>query len=265
MLSRVARGPIGSTGAALPRRPLPHGLRQPHRIRHHHPAAAVLRADVRRVADDHRPAVRVVLGGAVHRGPCPGRAVRSLGPPAHPDLQPARDGRQLRAAGDGAQHHDALHRADRRRPVGREHHDGAGLHRRRHAGRGPREALRPHRRGVRSRVHLRPRARRGVRAHQLHGADLGGRRRLGHRRAARVPLAAGAGATRLGGRGAALVARARRPDVAAGRSARSWSSISATGSRSRSTRRRSRCSASVASGGTRRTSATSWPRSRHLA
>ena len=132
------------------------------------------------------------------------------------------------------------------------------------AGRGPREALWPHRRGVRSRVHLRPRARRAVRAHQLYGADLGGRHGLGDRGAARVSLAARAGATRLGGRGAALVARAWRPDVAACAPLDPDRSISATGSRSRSTRRRSRCSASVASGGTRRTSATSWRYSPHL-
>ena len=55
---------------------LPDDLRQPGRLRHHHPAAAVLRGDVRRVAARHRPAVRLVFAQPARRVAAAGRSVR---------------------------------------------------------------------------------------------------------------------------------------------------------------------------------------------
>ena len=72
--------------------------RQPGRVRHHHPAAAVLRADVRRLADDDRAALRVVLGRAALRVAAARPLVRHVGPPAGADPQPHRDRRELRDA-----------------------------------------------------------------------------------------------------------------------------------------------------------------------
>ena len=63
---------------------LPHRLHRPARVRHHHPAAAVLRRALRRVGADGGPAVDLVLAGAV-----PVRAV--LGPAVGPDRAAARD------------------------------------------------------------------------------------------------------------------------------------------------------------------------------
>ena len=53
--------------------------------------------------------------------------------------------------------HDAVPRAHRRRPVGRQHLDGARLCRRRHRAEGSRARVRPDRRGVRPGLHLRAR------------------------------------------------------------------------------------------------------------
>ena len=101
--------------------------------------------------------------GQLHRVAAARRPLRSLGPPAGADLQPARHGRQLRDAGGRAQPGDAVRGAHRRRPVGRQHHDRAGLHRRHHHRGEPRASLRGARRRLRSRLHRRAGARRGVR------------------------------------------------------------------------------------------------------
>ena len=69
---------------------------------------------------------------------------------------------------------DAVRRAHRRRAVGRQHLDGAGLRGRHHRAEGSRARLRDDRRGVRPRLHPRTGAERRARADQLHGADLGG-------------------------------------------------------------------------------------------
>ena len=114
-------------------RHLPHDPRQPDRLRDHHPAAAVLRR--------RRSARRRSSSGCcsprsrspARRGARARRLVGPLGPAADPDLQPARHRRQLRDAGARAQPGDAVRRAHRRRPVGRQHHHGARLHRRHHA------------------------------------------------------------------------------------------------------------------------------------
>ena len=71
--------------------------------------------------------------------------------------------------------HDAVPRAHRRRPVGRQHLDGARLRRRRHRAEGSRARLRADRRGVRPGIHLRSGAERRAGEGQLHRADLGGR------------------------------------------------------------------------------------------
>ena len=55
------QGDDGEAVTPAAARHLPHHLRQPDWLRDHHPAAAVLRADVRRVAARHRAAVRLVL------------------------------------------------------------------------------------------------------------------------------------------------------------------------------------------------------------
>ena len=110
----------------------------------------------------------------LHRVAAARRAVGSLGPPAGADPQPDRHRGQLRDAGGRAEPGDAVRRADRRRPVGRQHHHRARLHRRHHDRGEPREGVRAARRRVRARLHRRSGARRGVFAHQLHRADLGG-------------------------------------------------------------------------------------------
>ena len=85
-----------------PLRPLPYHPGQPDRLRDHHPAAAVLRDDVRRVAVDGRAAVRVVLGQPADCGAAARRVVGPVGPAAGADPEPGRDGGELRDAGDGA-------------------------------------------------------------------------------------------------------------------------------------------------------------------
>ena len=184
----------GSRDASTPHH-LPDDFRQPRRFRHHHPAAAVLRGDLRRVAPRRRPAVRGVFALPARGGAGAGRALRSLGPPADPDLQPRRHRRQLRDAGAGAQPDDAVPRAHRRRAVGRQHLDRARLRRRRHRAEGSRARLRTDRRGLRPGIHLRPGAERRARAYQLHGADLGGRGDHARRDADGVALAARDGAS----------------------------------------------------------------------
>ena len=232
----------GLTRVASAARHLPDDLRQPRRLRDHHPAAAVLRRDVRRVAARHRPAVRLVFVESAG-----GRADprRSLGPyraAADPALQPARHGRQLRDAGPGSQPGDAVRRADRRWPVGRKYHDRAGLHRRHHA---PRRTA-PSRSacsappsgsasssdpalGARSRTSATPRPSgppRRSRSWPRRSRGCGCRRR----------------STTLA-RVAAHRGRRSGNWAAARASASSSLSISCTGRRSRSTRRPSRCSA----------------------
>ncbi len=201
-----------SNQCPLSRHHLPHDLRQPGRLRDHHPAAAVLRADVRRVAARDRSAVRVVFAEPAGRLAAARRAVGSLGPAAGADLQPRRHGGELRDAGRRAQPGDALRRADRGRAVGRQHHDRARLHRRHHDRGEPREGLRHARRRVRPRLHRRTGARRGVLAYQLHRAHLGGGG--DHRR--------GDGAGR--GSGCRRPSIARMPDGVprGGRSSSSW-------------------------------------------
>ena len=152
--------------------------------------------DLRRVPAGRRSAVRLLFAGAAVRVPGPWRLVRQVGASADPDFQPRRHSRQLRDAGRGAQPGDAVCRAHRGRPVGRQYHDRARLHRRHRHGREPRQVVRYARRGLRARLHHWSRAGRPVRAHQLYRADLG--RRGDHCRghAPRLVLAARNGAPR---------------------------------------------------------------------
>src|SRR3990167_11487439 len=69
-----------------PFRHLHHVVREPGGLRHHHPAAAVLRPDVRRLADGDRAAVRVVLPQPAGRLARPRRDVGPVGAP--PDISP---------------------------------------------------------------------------------------------------------------------------------------------------------------------------------
>ena len=129
---RRARGQSPHTRDASSPRHLPDDLRQPGRLRDHHPAAAVLR---RRRSARRRSSIGLLF------------AVFSLcqlvAAPVLGDLSD-RYGRrpvlifsllgtvvELRDAGAGARHRDAVRRAHRRRPVGRQHLDGPRLRRRR--------------------------------------------------------------------------------------------------------------------------------------
>ncbi len=236
----------------------PYDFRQPRRVRDHHPAAAVLRGDVRRVAARHRPAVRGVLALSAAGGAGARRSVGSLRPPADSDLQPGRHGRQLRDAGARPQRRDAVRRAHRRRPVRRQHLHRARLRRRHHRAEGSRARLRHHRRGVRTRLHFRPGAQRHPVEHQLHRADLGRGRAHGDRDGDGVAVAAGNGASRAG-RHRQSVQLPAVADAAARRPPRFSRSISSTGWRSRRSRRRSRCSWRGGSGSACRRPAISSP------
>ena len=225
----------------------PYDLRQPGRVRDHHPAAAVLRRNVRRLAGRHRPAVRGVFALPAGRRAGARRPVGSLRPPPDSDLQPRRHRRQLRHAGARAQHRHAVRRAHRRRPVGRQHLDRARLRRRRHRAEGSRAGLRPHRRGVRARVHPGAGAQRRAVGDQLHRADLGRRRTDGGRDGDGLVVAARDRASRAR-RAPAIRSATCRNCSGAPPSAASSPSTSSTGSRLRRSRRRSRCSSRGASG-----------------
>src|SRR5207245_25995 len=95
---------------------LPDHSGQPDWLWDHHSAAALLRADVWRLAADDRPAVRVVLVLAADRVAAARPLVRHMGPASRAHLQPARHRRQLRDACDGAESRDAVRGAHRRRP-----------------------------------------------------------------------------------------------------------------------------------------------------
>ena len=117
-----------------------------------------------------------------------------------------------------------------------------------------------HRRGLRARLHPRPGAERRARQGQLHGADLGGRRDHGRRHRHGVAVAARNGSP--GARGhrqpvPVSAGAAQAPD----HPARARDRLRLTGSRSRSSKRRSRCSWPRGSASTRRRPGISSPAS----
>src|SRR6476660_1898537 len=175
---------------------LSHHLCQPRRLRHHHPAAPVLRGEVWRLAAGHRPAVRHLL--AVSAGGVAGtrRLVGPLRPSSRFDLQLARHRCELRHAGHGPIDRAAVYRAHRLRTVRWEYFDGPSLRRRCDGTEGSRARLWIDRRGVWPWIHLRTRLERSARAYQLHRTDLDRGRADAGRDIHGLFLVAGNGASR---------------------------------------------------------------------
>ena len=162
-----------------------------------------------------------------------------------------------------AQPGDAVRGAHRRRPVGRQHHDRARLHRRHHAPRRTaRKAFGMLGAGVRPRLHRRARRSAALFSHISYTAPIWAAAAITVvATAAGVVLAAGDRASRARRRPGRRGARSRELGGRAAACGCSSPSTSSTGWRSPSTRRRSRCSARGGSASTRRTPATCSARS----